>query len=289
MNIPFKKSHLPFLKRTLHGEASPRDFRCLARLGQDRDGLTHQLPAELSLLARGAAAGDIWSVCELARNYFDHDGDLLLPEALGLWRRAALVSDPGTLWDLENRPIESRILAYRDPLGNDYATVEAKLAMLTEYHLSRLGLAPFEEADEEACRARCLTLSAAACRVIGIPEVSLSFVPGLTLEGRCVDGLAGWDGKVAIRAELLFDTERLVEVLFHELGHIVTFEIRKRAPWAEELKTRYGITEERIASWEKNAPGLEVPTAEEDPDTLSYGVYTLWATFFLPRAKRSIP
>ena len=27
--------------------------------------------------------------------------------------------------------------------------------------------------------------------------------------------------------------------------------------------------------------GYEVITSEEDPDTLSYGVYTVWASFFL--------
>ena len=48
-----------------------------------------------------------------------------------------------------------------------------------------------------------------------------------------------------------------------------------------KLKEIYGVTDERIASWHEGKMGYEVPTSEEDPDTLSYGVYTLWATFFL--------
>ena len=95
-----------------------------------------------------------------------------------------------------------------------------------------------------------------------------------------VDGLAGWDWKITVREELLSDFERLIEVLFHELGHIVTFEIRKRSEEGEHLKGVFGISDERIRSWEQNEMGYEVVTAEEDPDTLSYGVYTLWAAFF---------
>ena len=96
-----------------------------------------------------------------------------------------------------------------------------------------------------------------------------------------VDGLAHWDYRISIRAELLNDYERLIEVLFHELGHQVVFEIIRNNENSNMLKQIYGITDGRIASWNNQEMGYEVPTTEEDPDTLSYGVYTMWATFFL--------
>ena len=52
----------------------------------------------------------------------------------------------------------------------------------------------------------------------------------------------------------------------------------------KRLQELYGITDERMDSWRRNEQGYEVPTSEEDPDTLSYGVYLMWGTFFLPRA-----
>ena len=69
MKIVFKKDNLSFLKNTLHAKGGPRDSWWLGRMMQDQNGLQHQLPAEISLFARSAAAGDAWGACELARNY----------------------------------------------------------------------------------------------------------------------------------------------------------------------------------------------------------------------------
>ena len=281
MKTIFKKSHLPFLKRTLHGEGTGRDAWGLARLMQDRDGLQHQLPAVLSLLNRGAAAKDVWSACELARQYFFHGGDLLLPEALRLWRIANRSADVGSAWDTQNLPILDRILSYRSHDGDAYADIEMRCAMLTEWHLSHLGLSPFEEQSEAERCARCEALLAAVIPILRIPSVTLTFERGLTFNGGIVDGLAGADNRIKIRAELLGDTERLVEVFFHELGHIVLFTILYCPERSASLRALYGISEERMRTWELGTMGYEVPTSEEDPDTLSYGVYTLWATFFL--------
>ncbi|MBP3436511.1 MAG: hypothetical protein J6K61_01220 [Clostridia bacterium] len=279
MKTIFKKSNISFLKQTLHG-GSGRELWTLARMMQEKDGLQHQLPAVIHLLQNGAAAGDVWSMDELARMYFHHAGDLFLPQACSLWKKAALQKDNGAMGDLQSLPIYDRIMAYRSPDGNAYTAMEMKCALLTEYHLTRLGLSPWEELDTEARKERCKALVYDACRVLTVKQVELSFVPGLVFEGVMVDGLAGWDWKITVREELLSDFERLIEVLFHELGHIVTFEIRKRSEEGEHLKGVFGISDERIRSWEQNEMGYEVVTAEEDPDTLSYGVYTLWAAFF---------
>ena len=279
MKVIFKKAHLPFLHRVLQDKGS-RDHWSLARMMQDTNGLQHQLPAEIFLLQRGAAAGDPWAMCELARSYFYQGGDLFLPQALHFWKKAIRQEDGGAQWDLENLPIYQRILGYQSPDGNPYTAIEMRCAMLTEWHLTKLGMRPWEKASTAERRARCQVLVRDICRVLQIPEVELTFVPNLQFQNMTVDGLAYWEGKIEVREEIFTNFERLIEVIFHELGHIVTFEIRKAPDGGRFLKALYGISDDRVRSWEENRMGYEVATSEEDPDTLSYGVYLLWATFF---------
>lgn len=276
----FKKSNIPFLKYVLH-EGKGRDNWNLARVMQDKNGLQHQLPAEIALFSRGAYQGDAWSMCELARTYFNYCGDLFLPQALGLWKQAALQNDNGAIYDVNNLPIVDRIWSYQSFDGNEYNAIEMKCALLAEFYLTKLGLCPWNMATTEERIKRCESLAFIACQVLKIPQTKLEFIPGLTFNGMIVDGLAHWDYRISIRQEILDDFERLIEVLFHELGHMVAFEIIRNTENSNNLKEIYGITDERIASWNKQEMGYEVVTSEEDPDTLSYGVYTLWATFFL--------
>lgn len=283
MKTIFKKSHLPFLKATLHsGEG--RDNWTLARYMQDRNGVQHQLPAEIALLNRGAAGGDAWSICELARTYFWHCGDLFLPQALRLWRMGVLMNDPGSVYDVGNLPIYDRIFGYRSQYGDFYLTAEMQCAMLAEWHLTGLGRRPWDSQDNQERISRCEALVCDACRALLIPQTAIEFIPQLSFMGNIVDGLAYWDNHLSFRAEILPDLERMVEIIFHELGHIVAFEIQKENEGSRRLMELYGITDERVQSWRQNQMGYEVVTAEEDPDTLSYGVYTLWATFFLTHA-----
>ena len=279
MKTVFKKQHLPFLKNVLH-RGNGRDFWTLARTMQDENGLQHQLPAEILLLQRGAQTGDVWSMCELARTYFYHCGDTFLPMALHYWKKAVLQNDGGAKHDLENLPIHDRILNYTSFDKNPYKEIEIKCALLTEWHLTKYGISPWESIHAQEKKSRIRALVKESCHILQIPEVELQFVPGLCFQGSIVDGLAYWENKIDIREELLFDFERLIEVIFHELGHIITFEIRKNTHKSNLLKQLYGISEGRILSWERNEQGYEVTTSEEDPDTLSYGVYTVWAAFF---------
>ena len=78
------------------------------------------------------------------------------------------------------------------------------------------------------------------------------------------------------------DYERLIEVIFHEIGHIVCFalQVEKSKGESDKLKKKYGVSDERIDSWDQQIIGYEVVTSEEDPDTLSYGTYTNWAILF---------
>ncbi len=276
----FKKSNIPFLKHILH-EGKGRDNWNLARVMQDKNGLQHQLPAEIALFSRGASQGDAWSMCEAARLYFNHCGDLFLPQALRLWKQAILQNDNGAIYDVNNMPIIDRILSYQSFDRDEYTAIEMKCALLAEFYLTKLGLCSWDMADTEERTRRCENLVIIACQVMKIPQTKLEFIPNLTFNGMIVDGLAHWDYRISIRKEILDDFERLIEVLFHELGHMVAFEIIRKNENSNTLKQIYGITDDRISSWDRQEMGYEVVTFEEDPDTLSYGVYTLWATFFL--------
>ena len=91
--------------------------------------------------------------------------------------------------------------------------------------------------------------------IMGIPTLSLSFT-----------GTAGKD--VTLERDFIGQNNYAV--------------FRLNVPQAGlKLKEIYGITDDRIAAWENNVMGYEVVTFEEDPDTLSYGIYILWATFFI--------
>ena len=281
MKNVFKKSRLPFIKKTLH-EGSGRDNWSLARTMQDCDGINHQLPAEIALLNKGVQQGDVWSMCELARNYFNYCGDLFLPQSLSLWKRAILQNDDGAKYDISNLPILEKILSYKSYDGDEYKAIEMKCAMLTEYYLTKFGLCPWENAVLDERKSRLIELINTVCHVLQIPQTKIEIEPNLTFDGMMVDGLAHWDYRILIRDAVLDDFERLIEVIFHELGHMVVFEILRNSDLSEKLKGIYGITNERIQSWNNKEMGYEVVTSEGDPDTLSYGVYTLWATFFLP-------
>lgn len=279
MKTIFKKSHLPFIRHTL-SNGSGRDNWNLARTMQDENGLQHQLPAEIMLLEKGANQNDPWSMCELARTYFHHCGDLFLPKALHYLIKSAMLNDEVAKHDIEHLPIIERILNYKSFDDNKYKEIEVKCALLTEFILHKPWITSWNLLDDYTKEIRINELAKICCQILQVPDTKLSFVPNLTFEGMIVDGLANWDNTILIRKELSNDLVRIVELIFHELGHMVAFEILRNTPSSNKLKEIYGITDQRIEQWNNKVMGYEVVTFEEDPDTLSYGVYVLWATFF---------
>ena len=77
----------------------------------------------------------------------------------------------------------------------------------------------------------------------------MTFKEKLSFTEMIVDGLSGWDNKITLRKEIFENFERVIEVIFHELAHILTFEIMRETPLELKLKEIYGITDERIKSW----------------------------------------
>ena len=279
MKTIFKKSHLPFIRNTF-SNSNGRDYWNLARTMQDENGLQHQLPAEIMLLERGALLNDPWSMCELARTYFHHCGDIFLPKAINYFVKAAILNDVGAKYDLEHLPIIERILNYKSFDNNKYKEMEVKCALLAELILHKPWIVSWNKLDTYTIQTRINELTSIACKVLQVPDTKISLIPNLTFEGNIVDGLANWDNTIFIRTEISTDLERLIEVIFHELGHMVAFEILRNTPNSNKLKELYGITDQRIEKWNNKVMGYEVVTFEEDPDTLSYGVYVLWKAFF---------
>lgn len=278
MKVIFKKSHLPFLKLTIKN-GSGRDLWSLARTMQDENGLQHQLPAEIMLLERAAQKNDPWAMCELARTYFNYCGDMFLPMAIRYWVKAAMQKDDGATYDINNSPIIERILSYHSFDGSAYKEIEVKCALLTEMILFRSWETSWSLLSDDSRQIRIDNLLKVLCPMLELPMVEIKQIPNLMFQGNIVDGLANWDNTIFIRKELMGNKERLVELIYHELGHMIAFEIL-RGNNREKFKQIYGLTEERINSWQLGTMGYEVPTSEEDPDTLSYGVYTLWDSFF---------
>lgn len=279
MKTIFKKANLPFVERVINEGASGRDHWTLARCMQEEQSFSNQVSTELLLLQRGAYAADLWSMCELARTYFNHGGDICLPHALMWWKKAALFRDPGAIRDISSLPIRDRILAWKSGTGH-YTTLEMRCAMLAEWHLSQLGVLDYRRLSDSEILLNVRALVKDVAPLLLLPPVTVEAVPNMHHNSTLVDGLSYWEHKVQYRTEMARDQKRLIQVIFHELGHQIQNEIHRGTPDSVNMRLLYGLSEKRIASWRSGVMGYEVPTQEEDPDTLSYGVYTNWALFF---------
>ena len=237
------------------------------------------------LLQRGANLGDLYSMCELARSYyFDSCSDVYLPLALSYWQKAAKNRDNGAMDDLERLDgyIYQRIKSYNDG-GSEYENILTRCAMLTEYHLTNIGRTDWSRLDNFERMKRLQRLADEFCDMFGFYRTPIFCEYKLSFNGMIVDGLATPENTVIIREEILDDYERTIQILFHEVGHHLTFEMWRGTPRGMKLREICNIDEARVKSWIDNAQGIEVTTTEEDPDTISYVVYTQWAVFFAER------
>lgn len=275
MNIIFKKSNLPFLNKFKEHTETPRDCWTLARFMQSEDGFCPQDASIFMLLQKGAFEGDPYSMCELGRYLYDHCGNEFLPIALSWWHKAVRLKDGGAIWDVTNRHILERINRYNVKGG--YADIEMRCVMLTDLILLRLGADDWGELSSAERESRIRTLIN-----VGAKQLFLPFTPPFRLEtdyhlnGSLVDGTALDGGELVIRREVVTNFNRIIQIIFHELGHYVEF-AAKNDP---SLRARFGLSDERLAGWARGEMGLEVSKFEEDADTLSYGVFTHYIVLF---------
>lgn len=280
MKIIFKKSDLPFLSKFAQHDTSPRDHWRLATRMRDRDGFVDHLSSRELLLQRGAFAGDPWSMCELARHYYLNGESTALPLALSWWHKAARRRDKGALSDLNLRDLPARIRNYTGGKGS-YADIEMRCALLAEWHLTRMGQDVWELLPYSQQLQRVEALVDAVVPVLQIPPTAVYVKdPLLTVSGHPADGVAHYDPprRIGLNRGIFANYRRLLQVIFHELGHQVVFTMLYDGD--TQQMARYGITEQRRTGWRRDAQGIEVPMTEEDPDSLSYGVYTTWLVLF---------
>ena len=275
MKIIFQKSKLPFLKKFEDHTQSARDNWTLARYMQDQDGFCAQDASIFMLLQQGAMKGDPYAMCELGRHLYNRGGDAFLPVVLSWWHKAARLKDKGAIWDVTNRRILERICKY-NVLGG-YADIEMRCVMLTDLILLRLGLDDWSELSPTERESRIRTLIDMCSKQLCLPcTPPFRLVANYRLNGSVVDGTAQNGGELVIRSEVVPNFNRLIQVVFHELGHYVVYAAKKDP----SQRARFGLSDDRVASWARGDMGLEVPTSEEDPDSLSYGVYTHYVVLF---------
>lgn len=287
MKIPFNKGYLPIIDRAaMNRRDADAQYDMYLKLRM-MDGFDRQISLEMLLLERGAHEGNVLSMCELARVYFYEGGKHTLPISMSWWQKAMKHGSEFARADFENNKdyILRRILTYSD-MPTKFNNLVMRCALISEWCLTDMGRVDWATLDSASKKRRIYDLTARACELLSLPSVQVSIVPNLTFtypDGNTViaRGVAHPSGRIDINEELLSDLPTLIAVLFHELGHHVCFTILGNPDLKRSFMETYGITDERIESWGRGDMGIEVPTSEEDPDTLSYNVYTYWSLLFL--------
>ena len=289
MKTIFKKSNLELIKKVVHGQGAGWENYNFYYKMKTEDGIARQVPSEIMLLQRGAMLGDVNSIIELARHYFYDCGDEFLPHALSWWVKAIKNNSQFAKDQFNNNKnfIFERIKNYQTHRETDaFDGMVMKCAMLSEWFLVDFGFTKWEDLTEQERMNKIIALTDAVCPILQIPKTDVSFVSGLTYideDGytKIADGLAHWEGWIDIRSEILPDMERVIEVVFHELGHIAILEMKKISNSVYKLRADYGITSDRANKWDhKHTDKTTMKPDEEDADTLSYNVYLNWAIFF---------
>ncbi len=281
----FKKSDLPLIDRAVHNNDAGREQVDLYYKIRVEDGFVRHISTEVLLLERAAVMGDGYAVWELAQHYYYDESVRCIPIALSWWKRAILMGNAAAKerYREHREYILSMILEYREGMS-EYADLELRLAMLAEIYLFELGTVDWKRLSDSERLDRVKRLVYASVPLLDVRFTGVESIAGLTFtdkSGRTftVDALAHPDNHISLRREMMADGERVIAVIFHELGHLVCFRAMGDSTYAK----RWGLTPERIAGWHRGDMGYEVKTNEEDPDTLSYGVYTNWAVLFAER------
>ncbi len=284
MKHRFHKDELPFLDRTFSPEASPRDYYWLARRIHDGEHFTPNRELEILAYEEAAHRGDDWAMHELYE-YLKKDPKRF-PEALSWLYKSIRSGNQGPVNAMVRDwgDIYAGIMNYRNTDVEPYANVELKCAMLTVMLLLGFGRDRWEWLDAKTKAERIQDLTHNACKVLRIDDVLIEVSPTQRNfpDSPGVDGLAFMGrNKIWIKTSSMDNYERLVVVLFHELGHHVVHAMTySPEPKKSELFHLYGLTPERIGQWERQDKGYAITLTEEDPDTLSYGTWMTYRLLF---------
>lgn len=274
MKHVFEKAWIPEIEAMLGAEG--RTFWNLGRFLQDERDFSRQPDLEEFLFQQGAYRGDVWCMTEFARYLFRRGA---LPQALSWWNKSAAWEDQGAAWDLSMFPMEDRILHYACPTASHFSNVKTRCAMLTQWVLRDLGKTEWSALSQQEQERRCRQLTEKCCGILSIPQVRLEFRESLQLNGQVVQGLSyPVERLIEICSDVLHDFGRLVQVLFHELGHFLVWSMLD--PAADERRKLFDVTEELAEAWREDRVGKHISAQEEGADTLSYGVWMIWYAYF---------
>ncbi len=272
MKVVYKKKNLYFFTRFVEKKAQADDYWTMAQSYLTEDGYTCNTPTLILLLTKGAEAGNVQCMCQLGRQYALQGVDGL-PLALHWWSKALAAGNMTAYRHIKQRDILSMIHNYKGT-GTAYSTIELQCAMLASWILTRLNLDDwnFLTNTDKTQRIEKLIREAAVILHVSVPKLLIK--KDCRYKGEQLLGFADEDGELWLAEELLQNLPLLVEVVFHELGHFVTYSM-----WHEdkpEQRERFGVTKARVQKW-ADPFGRSF---ELDANTLGYGVYSIWILFF---------
>ena len=283
MKHRFNKEELPFLDETFKGDKA-RNYFWLARKIEEGKHFTPNQELALYCYEEGAHAGDDWCMHALYERLL-HDPKRF-PEALSWLYKCIRLGNQGVLDDMYKdwSYIYDRCMNYSLPENEPYANIEIRSAMLTCMLLLCFGRDKWETLDLKTKKERAQDLTNNLCKILMIDNVTLSIEDYFKdWKGNpYADGLA-YTGShlIKIKTSSFLNYERFVVVLFHELGHHVIYAMMN-TPEAKqsELFALYGLSKDRILKWKQDEKGYAITLSEEDPDTLSYGVWMTYRLLF---------
>lgn len=284
MNTIFDKKHLRNMEQAAQNILNGRGYWNLAVSGEQHLGLNSQYQIINLQLQKGAWMGDPWCMCELARNFLSI-GDEFLPQALSWWQKAALLSDDGAQWDINNRPILALIRRYRTK-DSAFSDFTVQCAMLSEFILTDLGVTSWDGLTLGQKGIRIQRLINEITDILNISPIFLKYENNPCVNRNPVRGSADPSTRVLqIANSVLADFPDLITVIFHEIGHFIQFALLNQNEFSKELNDIFCLSEERVATWfhQIYIPGYNgsvITTEEEDADTLSYNVQLAWITLF---------
>ncbi len=286
MKHRFNKDELPFLTKTLHRGGEPRDYFWLAQKTREGKFYTPQKDRAAMLYREGAFRGDSWAMHGLGQLLTDDDDTFF--EGIHWLRRAAKAGNQGAADEIRNRWGEfyGRIFRY-DPKGNEpYGNFEMRCALMADHCLNRFGLEPWERVGVAEKDRRVKDCIMNLDRLSGIPATTVEIMQPLMFDTNGqrmeVDGLTHFTHppKIQINRRFYDNLERVVQVIYHEYGHVLEAYLNDpQYPRRDELLRLFGLNREYTKKWwEHPENGYAIRLFEEDPDTISYGV---WWTYLL--------
>lgn len=282
MKHRFNKKEIPFLSDTLLKPSRGRDYYWLARKMKESEYYTFQQNRYLHALTLGASKGDNWSMHELGKALIQDDERL--PEGLSYYYQAIISGNTGAKDDLFKQwdYVYRKIMSYKTS-AEPYADIEVKCAMLTSMLLIHFGASDWNILPYNDKIFRIQDLTNNVCDILRIKRIKMDFKdvlgnpPNKTYQGLAYLG----EYRIEIVNYVLDNYERLIQVIFHEIGHHVVWAMRSNTGLEQEmLLDLYGLTKDRVVEWMQDAKGYEITLMEEDPDTLSYGVWWTYLLYF---------